>query len=180
MSNPLGYFGNTIKLISDYATLECKDEDILGNVAFIKQGFIAKLHLKNIIRTCFLITNKTKYCILAGLYDHRLSTESDDVCTLAEKHVIKPFETVKFKVPTLTNKSKIQFYTIASRSQDVDYNTYIPTSADEYLPFYLTHGYENLPTPQTTQDNLEFKNFEPVTVDTSDQQQLNLLYHSKF
>ena len=169
MVNNRSYIGNTMRLVSDFATLECKIENLQTNIAFIKQGFVSKLHLTDLVQTFFLITNKTKFSILAGIHNHLLSSVDDKVCQLGDSHVIKPFETVKFKVPTLIHNSKIQFYTIASKVNDVNTYTYIPTSSDEYLPCSMNQSTSFELASQQCQDELflEFNSFDTVLIDTS-------------
>ncbi len=181
MTDKLTYLGNSIKLSTAYATLQCKDDDNDDNIAFIKQGFLAKIHLVDITKTVFWITNKTKYSIIAGLHDHRLSVVSHNICTIAEKHIIKPFETLKFKVPTMINDSKIRFYTIASQVKNVTTDTHnsssLSSSSDEYLPNYINEGlnnYTNNLTQTRSTEKTELSNFETVIVEQNNSSQTEL------
>jgi hypothetical protein len=156
------YVGNRYRLVNNYAQLECINDDTLDFIPFIKEGFKPKLHPLLLETTSFIITNVTKFTILTGIYNHRLSFNEDGLITHAEKHEVKPGQKLTIKVPTLSFNSEIQFYTIASSISDVNNNTYIPSSVDEYLPFFLTTEISENKTPII---NLDFQNFERVTIE---------------
>jgi hypothetical protein len=157
------------KLVNNYAQLECVNDDTMVYIPFIKEGYNPKLYPSLLETTSFIITNTTQFTILAGVYDHRLKVIKENSITQAEKHEVKPNEKLKIKVPTLNYNSELQFYTIASVTNHVNINTYIPTSVDEYIPYLISTETND----HKSTINFEFQNFERFTIEPNNSCNLN-------
>jgi hypothetical protein len=160
---------NNTKLDNNYAQLECVNDDTMVYVPFIKEGYMPKIYPLLLEKTSFIITNTSQFTILAGVYDHRLKVIKENSITQAEKHEVKPNEKLKIKVPTLNYNSELQFYTIASVTNHVNINTYIPTSVDEYIPYLISTETND----HKSTINFEFQNFERFAIESNNSCNLN-------